>query len=93
MTKLIPGMTARKNFGELLGGIFYKGDEVIVERAGKPMGVLIPMGQYQKLERQRTCAQAKKEHLWAAIPAVQDKETAERKILKEVEAVRHGNQD
>lgn len=93
MTKRIPAMTARKNFGELLEGVFYKGDEVIVERAGKPMGVLIPMAQYQKLERQRTEAQAKLEQLWAAIPTVQDKEAAEREILEEVEVVRHGNRD
>ena len=90
MAKRIPAMTARENFGELLGGVFYKGDEVIVERAGKQMGVLIPMEQYQKLERQRTEAQARLEYLWATIPAVEDKEAAERGILEEVEVARHG---
>ena len=43
MAKRIPAVTARENFGELLEGVFYKGDEVIFEHAGKQMGVLIPM--------------------------------------------------
>lgn len=90
MTKRIPAMTARKNFGELLEGVFYKGDEVIVERAGKPMGVLIPMGQYQKLERQRTEALANMEMLWTSVPATDDIEAAEREISEETQAVRHG---
>ena len=90
MAKRIPAMTARENFGELLEGVFYKGDEVIFEHAGKQMGVLIPMEQYQKLERQRTEAQARLEYLWATIPAVEDKEAAKRGILEEVEVARYG---
>lgn len=90
MTKRIPAMTARKNFGELLEGVFYKGDEFIVERAGKPMDVLIPMGQYQKLERQRTEALAKMETLWASVPATDDTQAVEREILEETQTVRYG---
>jgi len=90
MTKRIPAMAARKNFGEILESVFYRGDEVIVERAGKPMGVLIPMAQYHKLERQRTDALARMEALWAAAPAAEDPEAAGSDILEETEAVRHG---
>ncbi len=92
MTKRIPAMTARKNFGELLEGVFYKGDEVIVERAGKPTDVLTPIRQYQKLECHRSDAEAKMEQLWASVTTVPDQETAEREILEETEAVRHGSQ-
>ncbi len=97
MTKRVPAMTARKNFGELLESVYHRGDEIIVERAGKPMGVLIPMAQYYKLERQRTDALAKIEQLWASAPntggpredsALEDS-AAEQEILEEVEAVRH----
>ena len=88
MTKRVAAMTVRKNFGELLESVFHKGDEIIVERAGKPMGVLIPMVQYQKLERQRAEAQAKMEQLWASIPAAAD--AAEQEIAAETEALRHG---
>lgn len=89
MTKRVAAMTVRKNFGELLESVFHKGDEIIVERAGKPMGVLIPMAQYQKLERQRAEALAKMEQLWASIPAADDA-AAEQEIADEAEIVRHG---
>ena len=89
MTKRVPAMTARKNFGELLESVFYRGDEIVVERAGKPMGVLIPMAQYQKLEQQRTDALAVMESLWADAPAMPDAQAAEQDILEEVQAVRH----
>ena len=95
MIKRIPAMTARKNFGELLESVFYRGDEVVVERAGKAMGVLIPMEQYQKLEQQRTEALARMEALWASAPATTnqaeaDQAAAEQDILEETQAVRHG---
>lgn len=103
MIKRIPAMTARKNFGELLESVFYRGDEVVVERAGKAMGVLIPMEQYQKLEQQRTEALARMEALWAGAPAEADQATtnqaetdqaaAEQDILEETQAVRHGAQE
>jgi len=93
MTKRIPAMTARKNFGELLESVFYRGDEVVVERAGKAMGVLIPMEQYQKLEQQRTEALARMEALWAGAPAAEDQAAAERDSLEETQAVRHGARD
>lgn len=88
MTKRIAAMTARKNFGELLESVFYRGDEIIVERAGKAMGVLIPMAQYQKLEQQRTDALARLDLLWASVPTVADTEAAEREIAEETLAVR-----
>ncbi len=88
VTKRIPAMTARKNFGELLESVFYRGDEVIVERAGKPMGVLIPLAQYQKLTRQRADALATLEQSWASASLIEDTAAAEREILEETEAVR-----
>ena len=93
MIKRIPAMTARKNFGELLESVFYRGDEVVVERAGKAMGVLIPMEQYRKLEQQRTEATARMEVLWASAPALKDPAAAERDVLEETLAVRHGVRD
>lgn len=89
MTKRVPAMTARKNFGELLESVFYRGDEIVVERAGKAMGVLIPVEQYRKLEQQRNDALARMETLWAAAPVVDDADDAERDILTETQVVRH----
>jgi prevent-host-death family protein len=44
---------ARKKLGELLEGVFYRGDEVVIERAGKPMAVVIPAERYEALARSR----------------------------------------
>ena len=53
MKRRISAVDARKKLGEILEGVFYRGDEVIIERAGKPMAVVIPAGLYQRLERDR----------------------------------------
>lgn len=39
--------------GELLESVFYKGDEVLIERNGKVMGVVIPPPTYERLSRDR----------------------------------------
>ena len=44
MAKRIPAMTARENFGELLEEVFYKGDEVVIERTEKPMEAQANLG-------------------------------------------------
>ncbi len=45
-------MEARRKFGEMLEDV-RRGDEVIIERAGKVMGVLIPPERYSMIERDR----------------------------------------
>ncbi len=49
MKRTISAIEARRNLGELLEGVFYRGDEIIVERAGKPMAMLVPIERYQKV--------------------------------------------
>ncbi len=46
-------MEARRRLGELLEGVYYRGNEVVIERAGKVMGVVIPLPRYEALERSR----------------------------------------
>src|SRR5437899_1766452 len=57
MKRRISAIEARKRLGELLEGVYYRGDEVIIERAGKPMAVVIPQSRYEVLERDREHAQ------------------------------------
>jgi prevent-host-death family protein len=93
MTRHVTAVAARKNLGELLESVYYRGDEVIVERAGKPMGVIIPMSQYSKIERQRAEAIATMERIWANRPKLDpsEVEAAEQEILEETMAVRYGH--
>ncbi len=53
MKRTLSALDARRRFGELLEGVYYRGDEVIIERAGKPMAVVIPAERYEALERSR----------------------------------------
>ncbi len=46
MKRTVSAVEARQRLGELLEGVFYRGDEVIIERAGKRMGVVIPVERY-----------------------------------------------
>lgn len=46
MTKTISAYKARVNFGELLNEVYYRGDEVIVERMGKPLVKIVPINSY-----------------------------------------------
>jgi len=57
---------ARKNLGEVLERVYHRNDEVVIERAGKPMAVLIPMYLYKNIERRR-------EQLWQMIEEVHER--------------------
>jgi prevent-host-death family protein len=41
--KKINAMEARRAFGSILEVVFYRGEQFIIERAGKPMAALVPV--------------------------------------------------
>ena len=49
----VTALAARRRLGELLESVYHRGDEVIIERAGKPMAVVIPAERYEAMERDR----------------------------------------
>jgi prevent-host-death family protein len=49
----VSAVEARKRLGEILESVYYRGDEVVIERAGKPMAVVIPAARYESMERSR----------------------------------------
>ncbi len=53
MKRTVSAMDARRHFGEILEGVYYRGDEVVIERAGKPMAVCIPTSRYREIEASR----------------------------------------
>jgi prevent-host-death family protein len=46
-------MEARRKLGELLEGVYYRGDEVIIERGGKPMAAVLPIERLQAIDAAR----------------------------------------
>lgn len=51
MLKTIGAMKARQNLGQVMNEVALRGDDYIVERAGKPLVAIIPIEKYQRLER------------------------------------------
>jgi len=54
MEKTVNAVRARQQFGRLLEEVFYRNQHVIIERAGRPMAVLVPMEQYRQWQEGRT---------------------------------------
>lgn len=54
MKRTLSAVEARRHLGEILEGVYYRGDEIAVERSGKIMGVIVPVEEYRALERARS---------------------------------------
>jgi prevent-host-death family protein len=49
----VSALEARRRLGELLESVYYRGDEVVIERAGKVMAVIVPAERYEVIARSR----------------------------------------
>ena len=52
MYKTISALKARQNLGQVMNEVALKGDEYIIERAGKPLVAVIPIEKYQSLQQE-----------------------------------------
>jgi len=55
MTERVSALKIRRNLGEILNKTNYKGDSFIIERAGKEIGVLIPLEEYKIVSKLKDC--------------------------------------
>lgn len=53
MVRKVSAMAVRDRLGQLLEEVYYKGDAVIIERAGRPMAVLVSPAEYERLRARR----------------------------------------
>jgi prevent-host-death family protein len=53
MLRKVTAMAVRDRLGQILEEVYYKGDAVIIERAGRPMAVLVPPAEYERLRARR----------------------------------------
>ncbi len=51
MIREAPAMTVRNQLGELLNEVQYRGDSVMITKAGKPVAALIDMDLFERLRR------------------------------------------
>jgi len=53
MIKKISALKARQNLGQIMNEVTLRGDDFIIERAGKPMVAVVSMDKYQVLQKDR----------------------------------------
>ena len=87
MIKKINALKARQNLGQLLEEVYYKGDQYVIERAGKPMAAVVPLWQLEEWQKRR-------EQFFAAVEEVQQHnpkgkpEIIEQEVREAIRAVR-----
>jgi len=52
MYKTISALKARQNLGQVMNEVVLKGDDYVIERAGKPLVAIISMEKYQSLRQE-----------------------------------------
>ena len=70
MAKHISAREARNRFSDLIGRVHYGGEEMIVERSGRPMAAVIPVGMYERLVAERRARFEVMERIRSRIPDV-----------------------
>lgn len=64
MTKTVSAAEARANLGDVLNGVYYTKEPVIVQKKGKTVAVIISPEEYERYQRERDA------RAWAAMDAL-----------------------
>lgn len=72
MMKTVTAYEARTRLGELLNLVYYRGDTIIIEKMGKPMGKLISARKKDEIRKKKNPMH------WAGIWGKQDAELIEK---------------
>ena len=77
MVKRVTALQARHNLGEILEGVYHRGDQFVIERAGKPMAVVVPLHvlpEYEALDKDIAVAldDIKKGRLYGPFSSAED---------------------
>jgi prevent-host-death family protein len=74
MLKKISAMKARQNLGQLLNEVSIRGDSYIIERAGKPLAVLVDMERFQQMQEDQSAALAALQKFWGKMTGADNQE-------------------
>ncbi len=85
MLKKISAMKARQNLGQLLNEVSIRGDSYIIERAGKPLAVLVDMESFQQLQEDQGSALQTLQKVWEKMAGADPQEIQE--TLEEAEKI------
>ena len=87
MVKKVNALKARQNLGRMVEEVYYKGDQYIIERAGKPMAAVVPLWQLAAREKRRDRLFGMVEGVWKKTAKVKP-EVIEREVESAVRAIR-----
>ena len=85
MTKTVSATEAKNRFGTVLGWVTDGGDEVVVERQGRPQAVIIPFAEYQKVQELRE--RQRRQEALEQVRRLRDEVSARNSDLTEEQAV------
>ena len=88
MLKKLTAMKARQNLGLIMNEVSIKGDDYIIERAGKPLVAVISMDKYCIIERERQKARQSLGKVWDKMKD-EKPELIEKAILEAVQSDRN----
>ena len=88
MLKRVSALKARQNLGQVMNEVALRGDDYIIERAGKPLVAVVSMEKYALLETQRQAAFGALEKIWKKMEGEDSKEV-EKTIREAIIAVRN----
>jgi len=79
MLKKITAVKARQNLGQIMNEVSLLGDDYMIERAGKPLAVIISIDKYQSVQAKREEATRRLNQIWGKMSDV-DPDTLEQLV-------------
>ena len=74
MLKKISALKARQNLGQIMNEVSIRGDDYVIERAGKPLVAIIAMEKYQRLQEDQDAAFQALRNIWQKMEGVEPQE-------------------
>jgi prevent-host-death family protein len=87
MLKKLSAIKARQNLGQIMNEVSLKGDDYIIERAGKPLVAIISMEKFQILQKEREEILRALDKIWGKMRG-EKPETLEKTIGEAVKSAR-----
>ena len=78
---------ARNKFADIMGSVRYGGEEIIVERSGRPMAALIPVDTYERLVAERRVRFEVVDQIRSGLPTVASDEI-EKDVAQAIHSLR-----
>ena len=80
MLKKVSALKARQNLGQIMNEVSIRGDDYVIERAGKPLVAIINLDKYDLLRADQEAARQALANVWEKMAGVDEKE-----VLEEIE--------